>query len=369
MRYPPHVITAGLVGGTSLVLFAGVLVYRVAFKARLAMERDATAELISVVAFIPLVMTVAESGGGLVALMGAHVLSRVVYLLAAAVLGRQDFRPSIGGVGRQDIHATLRASSVIGAIGLLAGSYELLDLLVLSKLAPITAVAHYSAAQRLIWPILMALAAVAGTLYPVAASYWPQARETFEASCQRGVDTVAVLAGLAFSALLAGPEFFLSLLSQQLGEAAVVLRVLAVLCFVKAITSTVGPLLYIVGAQSLALRFVVTSVVIKCVVLTPLASAGGALGVAIGSLGIELLWGVTATVYLFQRFSGCRLQWLVAIKSATAMAAAAAIAVLIFPSGGLPAALTAPMMYALLVALSGTVGISDVHLLLGRRPA
>jgi hypothetical protein len=93
------------------------------------------------------------------------------------------------------------------------------------------------------------------------------------------------------------------------------------------------------------------------------------LGVAIGSLGIELLWGVTATVYLFQRFSGCRLQWLVAIKSATAMAAAAAIAVLIFPSGGLPAALTAPMMYALLVALSGTVGISDVHLLLGRRPA
>jgi O-antigen/teichoic acid export membrane protein len=148
-----------------------------------------------------------------------------------------------------------------------------------------------------------------------------------------------------------------------------VLRLLALLCFVKAITSTVVPLLYIINAQSLALRFVMTSVLVKSVVLVPLAMAGGAVGVAAGVLAIELLWAVTATVYLFQRFGGCRLQWVVAVKAAIAMTAAAFIAVVIFPDGGLPAAIVAPIAYVPLTAASGAVRLHDVHVLLGRRVA
>jgi hypothetical protein len=91
--------------------------------------------------------------------------------------------------------------------------------------------------------------------------------------------------------------------------------------------------------------------------------------VAAGALGIELLWAVTATVYLFQRFGGCRLQWLVAVKAAVSMTAAALMAVLLFPDGGLAAAVAAPMAYVPLTVFSGAIRLHDVHLLLGRRAA
>src|SRR5439155_11092158 len=39
-RYPVNVVEAGLVGGTSLIFFGGVIAYRVIFRVALTMERD-----------------------------------------------------------------------------------------------------------------------------------------------------------------------------------------------------------------------------------------------------------------------------------------------------------------------------------------
>ena len=369
MGYPRHIIIAGLVGGTSLALYAGVLVYRVLFRTELTMERDAAAEFLSVLSFAPMVAAVAAAGGGLIALMACHAVSRAVYLGAATCLGWRHFRFSMAGVAGADVRSALASASLIGAIGLVAGLYELVDLLALSKMAGLSDVAHYSAAQRLSWPALMALTAIGGTLYPVAASFWPHARDDFARACQRGVDTVAVLGGLGFSALVAGPDFFLRLLGPSLVVAAPVLQLLAVLCFVKAITSTVGPLLYIVNAQRQALRFVVTSLTIKSVVLLMTASRFGAAGAAAGALAVEIVWAVPATVFLFERFSGYRLRWSVPLKAALAMTLAAAATRLALPEGGLGAAIGAPLLYATFAAALGLVRVGDAHLLFRRSAA
>ncbi len=186
----------------------------------------------------------------------------------------------------------MRTSAPIGIIGLLVAVYEAMDVLVLSKLGGLSDVAYYSAAQRLIWPMLIGLSSIGSTLYPIAASYWPRERDRFELACQRGVDTVVVLAGFAICAVASGAEFFMGILGSDLVKGAPALRILACLCFVKAITSTVGPLLYVVDAQKQTLQFIVIAVLAKLAALMVLAPQFGYLGVAFGALGVEICFSI-----------------------------------------------------------------------------
>ncbi|HEX5130813.1 MAG TPA: oligosaccharide flippase family protein, partial [Usitatibacter sp.] len=93
-RYPEHVLLGALVGGASLAFHAGVLVFRVIFKAHLALEREVAAELASAVAMIAMVAAVARLGGGLVALLACHAASRAIFLALCMAFGRRDFRLS-----------------------------------------------------------------------------------------------------------------------------------------------------------------------------------------------------------------------------------------------------------------------------------
>jgi O-antigen/teichoic acid export membrane protein len=363
LHYPPHVREAGLVGAFSLIFFAGVLVYRPIFRADLTIEREATAELVSVLFMIPLVAAAALRGGGLSVLIACHVASRVVFFAGCYVLGRGRFRPSVQGVRGTDVRWTMTSVWAMGLIGFLAGLYETSDVLLLSKLGTLSGLAYYSAAQRLVWPMLAALGSIGGTLYPLAASYWPQAREEFEAVCQRGFDTVVLLAGLGACSVLAGAEFFMRLLGPDLVEGASVLRVLALVVFVKAIPTTLAPLLYVVHAQKTALRFVVVALLVKVAALSLLILRFGYLGAAFGALGVEILCGVLPVLYFLRRYTGQRLRLSTAAGVAliTVVAAAAAR----FGCGpGLPAALAAPALYLPLVLWTGAIRLSDVQLLL-----
>src|SRR4030095_8102263 len=135
------------------------------FKASLTMEREVAAELLSVLTMIPLIVLVSRRGGGLVSLIGCHLISRVVFFGLCFLLGKSRYRLSLEGVAWSDVRWGLRSSATIGVIGFLVVAYENIEILLLARLGSLSELAYYSGAQRLVWPLLIALASIGGTLY------------------------------------------------------------------------------------------------------------------------------------------------------------------------------------------------------------
>ena len=357
LRYPAHVWHAGLVTALTLLPMAGVSVYRVAFKTQLHMGREMAAELLSVLLSIPLIVWALRSGGGLTALMLCHGASRLAFLALCGAFGRglgafpgRNDAPA----GREDLKRLLREAAPIGMIGLLVAVYEALDILLLSKLGQPLELAWYSAAQRLVWPALMVLTAVGGSLYPVLARRWPDEGGRFAPDCQAALESVLLLAGLSAAVAFAGAEFLLGLLGPQLVDGAAVMRVLAVLVFFKAVAATLGPVLYIVGAQTGALLFIARALVAKALAMWLLVSHLGYLGVAVAAVLVELLFAAVPTVRLLQARSNWRLHWRRPLRIAGVTAASGLTACLL-GGGGLVSLLLAPPLFATLAWVGGAV--------------
>lgn len=361
MRYPAPMVEAGLAGGAGILFFGGVLVYRAVFRTTLTMEREVGAELVSVAAMVPMVALAASRGGGLTALLLCHAASRAVFFAAVALLGRGQLRPRRANTL---LAADFRAAAPIGTIGILVAIYEAIDLLVLSKLATVSEVAGYSAAQRLIWPVLIGLGAVGQTIYPVAAAAFARGRQGFDTICQRGVEAVLILASIPLCSLLAAPAFFLGLIGPGLAGGAPLLRLLALLCFVKAISATVGPLLYAVGAQERALRFIAAAVVAKLAFVVALTLALGAVGAALGALLAEIAFAAVPSLVVLARAGGVALRWSVPARVVALALAAALVSALAFPAGGAAAAIAPPLLFLCAGLAARLVRLAELQALL-----
>lgn len=363
LQYPARIVEAALVGGASMIFFGGVLVYRVVFRATLAIEREIAAETLSVLTMIALIAAIADSGAGLTAIFACHLVSRVIFFGSCVLFERDRYWPSIGNTPWSDVRWSLQSSAAMGLIGFLVVIYETLDLLMLSRLGSLSDLAYYSGAQRFVWPAVVALTAIGATLYPVASSYWPRARREFEETCQRGMDAVMLLAGLVACPMLAGAGFLMSLLGPELGAGAPVLQVLAIVCFMKAVTTMLGPLLYVVHAQTQALKFVGVALVAKAGLTAILAPRFGSVGVACGTIAADL-WTAVSSVYLLRKYTGYQIRWATPLKAVVIALAAGGISRLLLPANGLLEAAAAPAIYVPLAFLSGAVRISELRSLL-----
>lgn len=365
--YPAHLAEAILLAGTSLVFFAGVTVYRVIFKATLSMEREIVPEFVSVLVMIALVVAAAD--GGLLTIALCHVASRAVFFAGCYILGRDRFRPSVVGVTRADVFRGLAGSAAIGAAGFLVMVYEALDVLFLSRLATAGDVALYSAAQRLAWPLLMALAAVGGSMYPLLASLWPHSPEEFSRTCRRGLNGMLAAGGLALSGALAGAEFLLGLLGPGMSDGAAAFRVLLLLCVSKAVSMTIGPALLVVKAQKAILLLVAVALIAKAAVIAPVAAHFGYVGVAWAALLVDVLFVELPALYLVHRYTGFRPDWWVAGRLAGSVVAAAFLPGMLLPPGSLAAACAAAVLYGALAVLSGGVTLAELRRLAKRSAA
>ncbi|HEX5129359.1 MAG TPA: polysaccharide biosynthesis C-terminal domain-containing protein, partial [Usitatibacter sp.] len=238
--------------------------------------------------------------------------------------------------------------------------------LLLSKLGTAVELGYYSAAQRLLWPILLALGSIAGTLYPIAARYWPSHPARFGEACQRGLDAVVLLAGVATASTFAAAEFYLGLLGPALVPGAAALKLLSLLLFVKAVSATLGPVLYIVRTQRQTLLFVSVAVLMKAAAIALLVLQMGYLGAAVAALAVEVVFSTLPTIYLLRRHGGLRLDWGVCVRAAIATAAAIAATSALVPGSSLAGAVLAPVAYLALVAAFGALRLADVRLLLRR---
>ena len=353
LGYPTSLLEAAAVGGLSLACLGGALVFRVLFRVDLTMARDMAAELASVVVMVAGVLWAAHSGGGILSVMAAYTLSRLVYFVAGMLLARRQFRLSVQGVQWADLRSSAVACSAIGAAGFLVMVYDPLDVLMLSKLGSVQDVALYSAAQRLAWPLLMVLSAVGGTLYSVVAAAWPHDRARAQAACQRGLDVVVLLGTLALTCTLAGAELLLQLIGPAVTEGAAALRVLMALCLVKAVSMTIGPVLLVLREQRSVLAFIALALVAKAALIFWAAPRHGILGVAWAALVVELVCVMLPSLVLVARRSGLRLHYGLSLRVLAFGLASAGAALALAGGPSLLAAVLGPLLYLGLLAATG----------------
>ena len=132
------------------------------------------------------------------------------------------------------------------------------------------------------------------------------------------------------------------------------MRLLAVLVFFKAVAATLGPVLYIVGAQISALGFIARALVVKALAIWILVSQVGYLGVAAAAVLVELLFAALPTVRLLQARSPWRMEWGRPLRIAAVTAVSAALAQAV-GDGGVVSVLLAPLLFMPLAWVTGAV--------------
>jgi O-antigen/teichoic acid export membrane protein len=364
MHYSHQILLAGMIGGIGLFFTAGVVLCRAVFKCALTMEREVVSEFISVLVMLPLILLVARSGLGLMGVMATYAISRAVFCAGCLFQARGLIDFSVRGVKLLDLRFAARSSVAIGVVGFIVVLYNGIDLLVLSRAAHLSDVAVYSAALRFTMPVTMALNAIAVSVYPVLALL--KSREEFHNTCQHAINTTLLLGCAALIGIWCSGEFLMSLLGKQLVPGANLLRILALVCVVKAVPMVIGPALFLVRAQRYALRYMVAALLLKVVVLVAATLKFGYLGAGFGTLAVETFFLTPVTMHYVRRFTGFKTRFSSIWKLVPVVAGTIWLVRTLMPSGSLASGIVAVLLYVLLVLGLRIVKQNDLQRLLRR---
>jgi O-antigen/teichoic acid export membrane protein len=366
MQYSDRIIVAGMTSGISLLFIAGVSLCRATFKSTLTMHREVVSESISAVSMLAMLPLVVHFDWGLMGLMGIYVVSRAVFLAGCVISTRDMITFSVRGAQSADILWGIRSSMAIGVIGFVVVAYTSADMLALSRLASLSDVATYSAALRFTQPLVLALNAIAVSVYPVLALL--KSPERFRETCQRAVDITLFLGSLALVTLWSGAEFFMSLLGPALVTGGDALRILAAMCVIKAVSLVVGPVLFLVRAQNYALGYVVVALILKVAVMIAVIPRYGYIGAAAGTLGVELFFLAPVSLWFVRAFTGFQIQFLGILRVVAIVAAVLAVVRILFPGGTVAGAAAAAVLYMTLTLTFRVVRVSELRAMLTRTP-
>lgn len=364
MRYPKDILSAGIAAGTSLLFTSGVVLCRAIFKAALTMEREVFSEFVSVVLMLPAILLVAHFHWGLPGVMATYVFSRAVFCVGCLIQARGLIDFSVAGVRLSDLRWGAQSIFTIGVIGFVVVVYTAADLLVLSRTATLSDVAVYSAALRFTLPLTMALNAIAVSLYPVLALL--KSPEQFHKTCQNAVDITVLLGCFALVGLWGGAEFFMSLLGKQLVYGSDALRILGIVCVIKAVPMVIGPALFLVRAQRYALGYMLMALLVKIAVIAASTLKFGYMGGTYGALAVETLFLTPVTMYYVRRFTGFQIRFNKIWKLVPVVIAVAWLTRVLVPSGNIFGAALAAVLYPALIFGLRILKPQDLQLLVKR---
>lgn len=371
--YDNRVLQAGAIASLAVVLYGGVQVYRVEFRARQQMGRDVGAELLSAVVFLVsiwLVTSDMREGAPLVLLAGCYVLARLVNLMAAAVLAESRPVMQLGPQGREELRVLARASVPLGLTGLMVATYDAMEQVALSHGSTPTEVGIYSFAMRIVMLAMVAQQALATAVYPVLAEQWVHDRAAFKRTLQAALDWGLLLAGALFCALHTGAPGLIGLVKADAAPIAHVLQLLSWALMARAAVSLVGPMLVISGQLARAVWIPLVVLLVKAAGLSVLVERGAS-GAAMAYLIAEVGVGLLVNLLFCQYAAGLWLRWSVVLRLAAAAVAVVLATQWLGIAGTLLEAVLATLAYLALAALLGAVKLDEMRQLisiaLGRR--
>jgi O-antigen/teichoic acid export membrane protein len=354
LDYPWEIVRAALIGGIGLPFYAAVQVFRTRLKVVMRMERDVLAELGGLLVMLPLTWYACIRGAGVEVLVACYMASRVTFLFLVILLGRFSL-PADGRLRAAEALALLRQAAPLGMAGLLVSLYDGLALLVLSKMADLSAVAQYVAATRYVFPVIIVVQSLNSAFYAPLSASWKRSPAQFAQLQQTVLESSILVGGAIFCGVYASAGFLMSLIGSSIGEAAGLLRLLSWVVLARTVTTAMSPLIVIGGAQNKVLWITICAILLQVVALLELVPGHGATGAAIGYLTIEIALGVIPVSVIGQQVTGVRLHWSAPVKLLVAAAIVILLCGLLPFAGTLASGALAVALYLAFAVVSGAV--------------
>lgn len=360
LGYPDAMARSALVAGAAVVLYSGVQIYRVEFRARMEMGRDAGAEVIGALVLLASVWVATGAAAPLEVLALCYAISRAANLAAAALLARRHPVLGFGNGFRAELRVLGASSIPLGLMGLMVATYDAMDAIALSRWSTATEVGVFSVAMRIMMLAVVAEQALATAAFPLLARQWEHDREACKRTLQAVLDWGMVAGGALCCALYAGALGLGQLARQDPHAIAGVLQLLAWAVLARVVVTLVGPIVVIAGRMHYAVWIQAIIVAAKWLALAAMAPQG-AQGAAAAYLVAEVGVGLVPAVLFCQRAAQMRLDWSVPLKVVASVAAVAAATRLLGPEGTLVHGALAVAAYLGLAVAFGAVRLAPLR--------
>ncbi len=360
LGYPDHMVRSGMIAGGAVILYSGVQVYRLGFRAKMQMGRDVGAEVISAVVFLAAIWIATGADASLEILTLCYVLSRAVNFVAAALLARGLPTVSFGRDFRLELRVLAASCVPLGLTGLMVSAYDAMDAIALSWWSTSGEVGIFTFAMRIVMFAVVAEQALATAVFPMLARQWTQDRESFVRTLQAVLDWGMVVAGALFCALHAGALGLAALARQDSHAIADVLQMLSWAILARVVVTLVGPMLVISGRLIYAVWIPAIVIAAKGLALAAMASHG-AIGAAAAYLIAEIGVGLLPNVIFCQMAAGVWLNWSVTVKVLASAAVIAAATRILGLEGSLLHGAVAVAAYLAVAAILGAVRIQPLR--------
>ncbi|NDW52445.1 lipopolysaccharide biosynthesis protein [Aliiroseovarius sp. PrR006] len=353
LGYPEPMVLAALAGMGAVLATALLQPWRAQLRIEGRQHVDIGTELAGFVLMIILLVCALLADLRLWALIGASSASRILQLV---LVWRMTSIPidDVATSERGPWHLG-RVALPLGLLGLLVLVYELSAPVILSQYLSLTEVGLFMAAFRLVAPTVIVSQAVTQAFFPVLSAAWPAQSDVL----LPGQDAVLLLCALSSAIMAAaaygGAEALMGLFGADFLAAAGILRVLAIVVFLRAITAAMSPLLVIANRHSFGLWLTSSAVALQLGLLVILVPQFGLIGAALGYLVVEATISTVGVWLVATHVSGVRPDWTVPLRFGLALITAAAVTELLGYSGTWVGFFMTPVLLLLLAVMLGVL--------------
>jgi len=350
-----HLLPATFVGGVALAFFGVAQVYRVNFRLDMTMYKDMISESSGVLVSIILTLIFALNGASVMALVACHTASRIIYFLGNLYFGHGAHKFEFSFKDTTNIKTLVYHSAPLGLAGIMVSCYDSIIPLVLSKMLSMEAVAAYSVAIRLVYPIVLVTQAINNVFYTLLSNFWASDKNRFVATQQNMVEIICVVACGFFCLVYSGSDFIISIFGESMAESAAILRALSWGILARSMTIAMSSPIIICGGQRKTMWLTLIVVVFSTLLVIYMIPRYGIFG-AVGSyLFVEIVITAIPVIFVSLYMADYRLQWLPIIKIYASVGIAVALVSLLTTNGTLLGALLSGLIYIALIYLTGAV--------------
>lgn len=351
LGYPTEMVLAALAGTGAVLATAMIQPWRAQLRIEGRQHIDIGSELAGFLLMIILLVWALQADAGLWALLGATSAARILQLV---LVWRVTSLPAKEGTA-QSPWPLASVAMPLGLLGLLVLVYELSAPVILSQYVTLAEVGLFMAAFRLVAPTVIVSQAVTQAFFPVLAAAWPAQQDIL----RPGQNTVVLLCALSSAIMAAaaygGAEALMGLFGAEFLAAADILRILAAVVFLRAITAAMSPLMIIANRHRFGLWLTSSAVTLQLALLVILVPQFGLMGAALGYLAVEATISTLGVWIFAAKVSGVRPDWTVPVRLGLALAIAAALTELSGISGTWAGFFMAPIVLVFFAALLGVL--------------
>jgi len=219
-------ILLGLKAAVVAMLFSGLQSHGIIFQARLKMEQAVAGNLIRDLFILVSAVYLSLIKAGFISYIWASVLAALASGAYIYGMGCRLVKPRFDFNSKR-YAALLRESVPLGLSGIALYVYNYIDTIMLSKLAPISAVGYYGVAYKFVFLGQLLPGAILSTLFPVFSKFNSTDKERGKRYFQYTFDTIFTTAAfIAILGILYSWDLIILLFGREYGPSALPLAIL-----------------------------------------------------------------------------------------------------------------------------------------------